>query len=549
MGGVGKVIGELAEKEAPELIDRFLSKFESGQGLAMTARDVLKKTEPGTIMLEHLDNTVIPQSRKTMQAYADAGIKALPKNLTPEARTKAIAKIYEDAKVKGWGDVKSAYLGKKDEGIIKTVHDATKAKGVIHGDNVADALTYVLHDAGEAVKVKDKYVMAPGWRTRKVMQDVSGKGGISLADVGIRPTSLMTNVEPWERSLRTLSGWMNAPLIAIPHIGQMAGVLLNTSVRATAKALADYGAIINGADDIMAGVMKSGVLFDELNYDMQRQANGLGLFEKLFHFPGFSWVRKQELTISALSGKYALLDAAQDLARDHSDKWARHVVNKLGIQVDELAEKGFKPTDEHILTAMYKEANRTIQITRELDVPWKWHESAAARIGFQFKSFAYQYGRMLGTTLQESYKYGGPKQFAKTLTVFATLFPAMGELIHSMENLAQFKDPFQRDYKGMTEFFDALGHVGGLGIFYSLWRSGLYYKGRGFLEGPVVSNTLGTAMTLGYHGIKGTEALLEGDTYKAKRHAKEAARDTLFKLGWPGRIASQLLREQMKDDI
>jgi hypothetical protein len=526
-----------------------MSKFEGGQGMAMTARDILQKTEPGKIMLDHLDNTVIPQSRKTMQAYADAGVKALPKNLTPEARTKAIANIYKEAKVKGWGDVKSAYLGKKDEGIIKTVYEATKIGGRIHGDNVADALTYVLNDAGDAFKVKGKDVMAPGWRTRRVLQDAEGKGGISLSDVGISPKAKMTNIEGWERNLRELSGWMNAPLIAIPHVGQTAAVVLNTGVKATARALADYGAVINGSEDILAGIMKSGVLFDEINVDMQRQARGLGLFEKLFHFPGFGFVRRQELTISALSGRHALIDAAEKLARDTTDKWAAHVANKLGVQVSELAEKGFKPTEDQILTAMFKEANRTIQITRELDVPWKWHESAWSRIGFQYKDFAYQYGRMLSTTFREAYKYGGATQLAKTIAVFVTLFPAMGEMIHSMENLAQFKNPFQRDYTGMAEFFDALGHVGGLGIFYSLWRSGLYYKGKGFLEGPAVSNTLGTAMTLGYHGIKAGEALLEGDTYKAKRQAKEAARDTLFKLGWPGRIASQLLREQMKDEI
>lgn len=551
--GIGEVVGEIAEKSFGDKLGSFMGRFTEGQGMFKTARDIMEKSEPTKILLDHLDNVVIPQSRKSSQAYFDAGVKALPKNMPNATRVKVLGTLAEEARAKGWGDAKSAYLGKHDEVLIKTIHDATKQKGEVYGNMISDALTYVLHDAGEAKKIEGKDAIAPGWRTRRVLKDVRGEGGISLQDVGIRERSRFTAPEEWEKALRETSGWLNAPLIVIPHVGQTAAILLTRGFGATAKALADYGKIIGGADDIMGGILKSGVLWDEMNIDMQRQAKGLGMFEKLFHFPGFSWVRKQELMISALAGKHALIDVLGEMQSEGVNKWNTNTLNKLGFQVDEMAEKGFKATQEDIERAMFREANRSIQITRELDTPWKWNESAMARMGFQYKHFAYQFGRMLSTTLRESWKYGGPKQGLKTLGILGFLFPAVGEMVHSAENIAQFKDPSQRDMEGhwyepgTPEWFDAMGHVGGIGIFYSLWRSGLYYKGRGFLEGPVIGNIFQTGGTLAYHGYKAAKDLEEGDYYKAKREGKTAAKDVLFKLGWPGRLAAEQIKENLEE--
>ena len=548
MGGFEGLAGEVLEKEAGEGIGKFLSKFEEGQGFYKTARDILSKSETGQVLLKHLDDVIIPQSRKTAQAYFDASLSSVPKTVTGKVRANVVSKLSREAKTKAWGDVRSTYLGKKDEVLIKSIHDATKSHGQNYGNMMADALTYVMHDAGESYKLPGKDVTLPGWRTERVKL-APGEKGISLADVGIREKGKFTSPEAWEQNLRIAAGWMNAPLIAIPHMSQVGATLLDSGFKATAKALADYGKIINGADDIMAGVMRSGVLFDEMHYEMQQEARGAGLVEKLFHFPGFNWVRRQELTLSALAGKHAAIDAVEKLTKDSSDKWAKHTIEKLGIKFDDLAEKGFKLTQSDIETAMFKEANRSIMVTRELDTPWKWQESAMARLSFQYKDFAYRYGRFISSGLWNAAKYGGPTEFAKSLSIYLTVFPAFGEIVHSMENIASAKNPFQRDSKSNEEeYFSALGYAGGLGIFNSLWRAGLYNKGKGFLEGPTASNIEDFTFKPAIRAAKIYKALDEGDTYKAQKEAIGAAQDLTYKLGWPGRMIANQIKNYEKDN-
>jgi len=543
MGGLSNIAGDIVEKEASEGISSFMSKFAEGQGFFKTARDILSKSESGKVLLDHIDNVVIPQSRKTAQAYFDAGVKNIPSSMAPEFRKKALADISTSARRKAWGDVRQTYLGKKDEVLIKAIYDATKSNGKVYGNMMSDALSYVMHDAGESYKLPGKDVSLPGWRTRRVKIDPTAKKGISLSDVEIREKGKWTHPEDWEVALRQANGWMNAPLIAIPHMSQVGATLLDSGFKATAKALADYGKVITGADDIMNGIMKSGVLFDELHYEMQADARGAGLFEKLFHFPGFNWVRRQELTLAALAGKHAALDAAEKLSKDGYDQWSKFTLEKLGIKYDEAAEKGFQLTENDISTAMFKEANRSIMVTRELDTPWKWQESAVARLAFQYKDFAYRYGRFLWSGFSEAYKYGGPAEFAKTLLVYGTVFPAFGELVHSLENIASGKNPLKRDNEGTAEYFSALGYAGGLGIFNSLWRAGLYNRGKGFLEGPTASNIEDFFFKPVIRGKNIYKALEEGDTYKAEQQARGLARDITYKLGWPGRI----IAEQLKD--
>jgi hypothetical protein len=543
MGGFSSLAGDVVEKEAGEGISSFLSKFSEGQGFYKTARDILSKSEHGKILLDHIDNVVIPQSRKTAQAYFDAGSANIPKTITGDARKKALSKLSSEAKAKAWGDTRSTYLGKKDEVLISSIYNATKEKGANYGNMMADSLSTVFHDAGESYKLLGKDVTLPSWRTERVKLDPRMQKGISLSDVGIREKAQFKSPQEFEKSIKNAMGWMYAPLIAIPHMSQVGGILLDSGFKATAKAMYDYFQIHTGAPSIYEGVLKSGVLFDELNYEMKADASGAGLFEKMFHFPGFNWVRRQELTMAALAGKHGITDAAERLGRDSDDKWARYTMEKLGLKYDDFVKNDMQLKTNDIETAMFKEANRSIMITRELDVPWKWQESIGMRLAFQYKDFAYRYGRFISSTVSNAWKYGGSKEVAKTLFVLGTVFPAMGELVHSMENASRLKNPLHRDNEGAAEYFSAMGYVGGLGIFNSMWRAGMYNYGRGWLEGPTFSTVEDLTIGIPVRAYKTEEAYREGDTVKGNKQLKSLGREVFSKAGWPGRI----IAEQLKD--
>jgi hypothetical protein len=542
MGGLSSIAGDVVEREASEGIGNFLSRFADGQGYFKTARDILSKSEAGKILLEHIDNTIIPQSRKTAQAYFDAASSTVSKSLSGQAKNKAIYDIARESKMRAWGDVRQTYLGKKDEVLISSIYNATKEKGVNYGNMMADSLNIVFHDAGESFKLPGKDITLPSWRTERVKLSAGAKG-ISLSDVGIREKALFKAPEQLEKSIKNTIGWMYAPLIAIPHMSQVGAILLDSGIKATAKAVFDYGSIQMGADHIFQGVLRSGTLFDELSYEMKADAAGKGIFEKMFHFPGFNWVRRQELTLGALAGKHAIIEASEKYARDSSDKWAKYGMEKLGLKAEEFEKNDFQLRPEDIERAMFKEANRSIMITRELDIPWKWQESAWSRLAFQYKDFAYRYGRFLSSSVANAYKYGGPTELAKTILILGTVFPALGEIVHSMENVATTKNPLHRDNEGSDEYFSAFGYAGGLGIFNSMWRAGMYNYGKGWLEGPIMSAAEDVLVGVPTHVYKAGKYLQEGDTYKAEKQMKAAGREVFSKAGWPGRI----IAEQLKD--
>jgi len=429
-------------------------------------------------------------------------------------------------------DARKIFLGQNDEALIKAIHTATKKHGTIYGNALLIACLYIFNDAGSY------------WRKAKVSPSGSSQAAISLKDVGIKGTSSYSSQSEIEGGLRRALSWMYTPLIAIPHIGQVANIFLDNSMKDVAKGVSEYFGSTT-KDKFRADLIKSGALFDEIRYQMMDDAAGGGLVRKMFHHPGFNFVRRQEIGIAAASGKHAALDAAGTLSTNSSDKWARYTLAKLGINPDHLAEQGFKLTEDQIRKAMYSEANRTIFIRSQLKTPWRWEESFVARMGSQYRHFQYRQTQFLAEVFKNSLKEGGPTQFLKTVATFGTLFPAFGELVHSMENMALLKSPTERDPKRKlldNEYVDAMAHAAGFGVFYSMTRAGLFNGGRGYLEGPLFSTADDILIGIPTRLVKGTKYLAKGDRDKAKKQFKGAVRAVAGKLGAPGRAAAEFLK-------
>jgi hypothetical protein len=548
--GLEGLAGEAIEKELGNGLSEFLSKFSEGQGYYKTARDVLSKSESGKVLLDHLDNTVIPQSHKTAEAYFNAAKGSVPASLPKNIRGQKLYDLAKDAKSKAFGDVRATYLGKNDEVLINALHSATKEKGPNYGNMATDSIEAFFHSAGDPIPVPGKSTSIAGYRTRKVPSTVDITKKISLSDVGISPVGKYRSPTQLENGIKNVVGWMNAPLIAIPHMGQVAALIFNNGIKNVSKAVFERFQMSEGneADVLFKSIQDSGVLFENMMYQFKADGSSAGIFDKMFHYPGFNWVRRQSLVLGALTGKEAIIDAAERVVKDPSDKWAKFTMEKLGLKSKDFARNDFRLKPEDIERAMFSEANRSIRITRELDVPWKWQESQVSRLAFHYKDFAYSYGRMLGNGFSNAYKYGGAKQLAKTIGIFATVFPLVGEAVHSMERGALLKNPLSRDHPGdytagdvLAEYISALGYAGSLGIFNSLWRAGAYNYGKGWLEGPVAGDIEDLTIGPAVHSYKAIKYYSEGDSYKAQKQIQSGAREVVSKLGWPGRIAADKL--------
>src|SRR5580765_70000 len=531
MGGFGTLAKDAAEMAGEDLIKGFksITKEEGAQNWVRSMKAVLNKSETGKVMADFLEKTFEPEVKRSAQANAEFKIKnGVPKHIA-----------YKDAGLQAFHDTRKAYLGKNDEGIIKFVDTVRKKEGLARANNLADAMNIYFHDG------------AAYWRKTKVQgligSNVKGKP-LSLADVGITGHSTYTPPKEVEKNLKAMMGWMYTPLIAIPHVGQVGNIILDNSFASTAKAMSDYSGAVakygNKAELFFKDVIDSGALFDEFNYQAQEDAKGGGIARTLFHHPGFNWVRRQEITLAALTAKHAANEAAEKLKFDGGDKWARYTLQKLGINISELGEKGYNLTPEDIKNAMFNGANRTIFLRSELATPYAWEESRVARIMAQYKHYAFRQGSFIGNVLWNSVKEGGMGQTLKSLGLLSVMFPAIGELVKSAEQGAQGQDPFARDKKGTAEYFDALGHAGGMGIYQSLFRAGMWNYGRGYLEGPLASTAEDIFIGLPTHIYKGVKYTLDEDDDKASRQWKAAAKLAVSKLGIPGRIIGSQLKNE-----
>lgn len=358
--GVGPVLTDIGEKVAGDAVKGFgdfLSKETGAYGFVRSTKALLEKTETGKIFSNFLEHTYEPKVRQLGQEKLTSKIASGVKPAT--AAQESIREAHQE--------VRKLFLGQNDEALIKAIHTATKKHGTIYGNAFADSMSVYFNDAGSY------------WRKAKVNPS-GATTPISLKDVGIKGTSSYHSQSEIETGLRKGLSWMYTPLIAIPHVGQLANIFLDNSIKDVAKGLGEYFGS-STKDKFRADLIKSGALFDELRYEIEDDAKGGGIARKMFHHPGFGFVRRQEIGIAAASGKQAALDAASKISSNSNDRWSRYTLVKLGLNPDHIADRGGRLTEDEIRKVMYTEADRTIFLRSNLKTPWRWEESFAARMG------------------------------------------------------------------------------------------------------------------------------------------------------------------------
>lgn len=533
MGGVGKLLGEAAGELGEQMFSTFGKALEDdgGYGFIRSGRALLEKSPAGKILLDYLSKEMEPAVRKT-------GTQYLKTRMTPGLPPQQATSMLRDIGLEAWHDTRKIYLGKNDEVVVKAIAEGTRQRGPAYGNAMADVMSAYLHDSGSY------------WRKQKVTLGAGQR--LALTDIGIRGTPKWASPSDFEQSLTHSLSLMRTQGIAIPHISQILNPMLREGIGNTAKALSDWTAALvkhGKPDKFFQDVIDSGVLYDEFRYEMLSDAKtpGASLFDKVFNHPAFNWVRRQQITISALAAKNHVTQASRELAAGVNTKMNTFTLNRLGVDTNALAQRGFQLTNDDLQKAMYQGGVQNMFVRSELETPWKWNENFGMRLATQYKPFGYRQAKFITEAFKDSYKYGGPKELAKTIAVFGTFFPVMGELIKSLEDLSVGRmpqNPFGPDKKYTSEYFDAIGHAAGWGIFASLFRAGMLNYGKGYFEGPLFSTLDDILLGTGGHIIHGIEYGAEGDEEKAGEHFKAAARMAIRQFGIPGRA----IAEQMKDD-
>lgn len=526
MGGIASNLGRSIGGDLIEGFGKFLGEEEGAKLFVRSSKAILNKTPVGKGWTEFLEKEFEPEVKKTAQIYLNQKINA---GVVPHIAA-------QDAMKEAFHDTRKALIGKNDEALIKYIKTATQQGGAVHGNVAADVMSSYFHDS------------ASYWRTRSVFKTPANPKGFKLTDVGIRGTPRYTAPSEMEGMLRRGLSWMYTPLIAIPHMGQFGNIILSEGITNVAKAVSEYSAAMakNGTQSqVIKDIIRSGTLFDEIRFQILDDAAGGGIIRKLFHHPGFNTVRRIELSVAALAGRATLEDSLDKLAQNSTDKWARYNLERLGMSLQKAQSQGFKAIDEDIQKAYYTAANQSIFIRGHLETPPAWEQSFMSRMAFQYKHFGFRQGRFLAMNLNNAAKYGGAGQVAKNVVVLGTVFPIFGELIKSLDNVAALDSPWKRKDTSLgSEYLDALGAAGGLGIYYSMYRGGMWNYGKGYLEGPLLNTADDLLLGVGVHVGKGVKYSFANEPEKAARQYRAAGRTIASKGGVVGRIvAHKLLTE------
>lgn len=482
MSEAGEVLGKLASEEGSKIISKEGTSIFEGLRNWVTSQDsMLRKTKLGSDFADILRNKYEPAVKQTLgntlEQMKNTG------SYHPTVAAKAEREIRQN--------LAEQMFGKKREAFTALVQQADRERGSVYANSIADNLSGYF---GE-----DAHYEAP-WRRSLIKKGVD-----------VTPTSKLTFTSNFERSLRKGASAMMTGRVAIPHLFQAPlNSFLDSGAKNVAKAFVDY---FGDKQEALRFVLNSGALSDEIKYELAQSYSNKGLWQKLYgavRHPGFDSVRRFGIVLSALAGKHAAIEAAQDGMLGNEER-ASIMLRSFGLNPDAVKANKWVLSEADKLTAAYRGASKDMFIRSGLDTPGAWENSGAIRTAFMYKHFMFNEGRFLKTYFQREYELGGHLGLAKAVAKFALAAPVFGELVTSMDALVTGNDPTQRygpGYKigekvggdaggAIGEMIDAMSHAGGFGLFYNIWRDAQRRSLATFLIGPIYGSLTDLAADVG----------------------------------------------------
>lgn len=429
-----------------------------GQWL-LPAMSTIEHTPAGKVAGNILRNKFEPELAQTTAHYRNVY------GFTPEIANRLAVR-----------DVGKLYFGARGEGLVNLLKAVEQQSGgnKIHTNNFADAMDIYLGEKG----------FMPNWRQLAMQQ---GVGGLTSTSSKYVPRG------PIEKGVKEVASWIFLPRIVIPHLTQPLNVLLYDGASAFGKATRDM--LADGPARANARIIMSGALEDQILYNITDTAKGGGLARKLFHMPGFNFVREMQITHSALAGEYAIKDAwSEYLANGRRlTPELELVFQRHGVDLGQLRSGQIQQlTPEMIRTAQFRAAQSTYFIRSGLDTPYTWGQNWMSRNAMLYKHFSYNQGRFVVKSIKESFK-ASPEEGLKTLALLATVYPMAGYAVSQVEdaiNLKPAPKTAAEQDEAWEQYVQALGHAAGFGIAYSIFRSAKRNALADYAIGPVPSTVL-----------------------------------------------------------
>ena len=521
-GGIGRILGELAEREAPKLEESFsetLSRKWDAYGRILRSGEAEgNKSESGKLFIDMLKD-YSTNMRRDSETYAQGTQQPLP------PRRIFAGKAYKEQRqqigkrnLQNLETANSIARGINDEHIFgpdrvrlsQVIKLAGQERNVIHAENLADIASVFLKEPTPKL-----------YRMGGELTDWRKAAGIKSGSpyTAKRPDSIETDFKKFS-SISFLGR------VVIPHAFQHLNVMFSEGFRPYFKAVSQFlsSASREEADQF---AIESGSMWEESHRQAMDAAEGRDtVWSKVYNMPLFNLVRKWEIIHSANAGKFASEWATRDFLKTGS-KASRIQLEMLGLDADKIAEQGGL-THEDKLTAGFRSADENLFIERGLKTPWVWEEGAASRVLSLYKQYQFREGKFAKDALVRSFK-SSPLNFIKTVAILGTAYPIAGELINAFDNLVTGRPIFDKGHPlfGMLrkpleqvtghrfevgksnvmkasslmrmhgrwanytdEYFDALGHMAVFGIWYGAMRNALTNREADWMEGPVFGTAI-----------------------------------------------------------
>jgi hypothetical protein len=500
MGGLAvmKDLGETVLKDSPEW-------FRSAEAM-------VSKTEAGKLWASTIKNKVEPAVGQMHQQLLDTAVKA--GTMSPQEAVTQARKT-----------VKEQVFGKNNIMMAPLLKAAENQGGTLAATHLADA-----HNVYWA----EDSLTGSAWRS-KVRPSVKNPGGVDIPAASYYSTAGKS-----EHAIKEISRTLNLPLISVPHAFQAPlNSLAVNGVRASMQAFAEF---MHDSASAKLLATQSGAMSQELGYELQGATKGKTAFSLLLDpmKGAFSAERRYGIAFSAVSGKYAAMNAAENLVKGGSGARAAELQLKvLGLDPAKILSSGGQLTQDEIERAAYRSASEIMGFRSPLETPVGWDSNGLARIASIYKQYGFRTMRLHQQVLQRAYQSEGLMGVAKKAALYATLFPIAGEMIKGAEGAATLRNPWSKEQQkgnlAHNEYIDAVAMAMGFNMIYSATRSSMYHNLANFVSGPVIS----TGTDLAQDVINMIQ--------NPKHPVKPLSKDLLRRGGLPGRILAPRVFPNKKD--
>lgn len=551
-----KFVSEAAEKfkgarEVPEVGSTFFSQADelgrSVEGMKVkTKLDAfeLKRNQILSSLVKPVDEIHAVVKNNTQQLHSSIGQLHQEFASTSHPAAAATAKILtsdpNNAELtlkaytqKLWGQARMAahaqVFGENNENLIGDVmplYESTDPRDHAHAKAILDIASNQFHDA-TSINTISKEGFLPDLQMihSKVKLDIKKAlvlenkireiQGIESLPVDLNKFDTM-NVREKSNALEQFASrrarYFLAPMIAINHMSTffnysqapLEGIYkgLASAGNDEIKQLADASAILTSQHFSM--------LSDELNLESGKFATKIKrpevarLYGKIFHNPGFNFIRNAQLKLGAAIGYHSANYWADAAAK--GDRRAFAELKEMKLDPLAIIDRGGKLTEEEKVKAIWHFVNNRTFISRPLDRSLTATRSPWTRMLTMFHGYVTSQQRFMRRELSKMYQAGDYVGIARFAGTVGLLFPAVAPMLKGAEVFARTASPTTAT-QGVEQDYSALAHPEDVEHFTSEYLDMLSYFGSWGVMHSFITAAHGDRLALALIGPTGGDAI------------------------------------------